>query len=409
MRLKTKRNEHHYHPYRHTELSGEGWSDIVKSVYNVGSKVGKALWDNKGKIMEYGKKAVDLYSSDTGTALKNMLPDNDANGRPAFPGEKHTILELPNGKYGMANYMGPGTHISARLRRGDPPRTEVDRVARSHDLRYALANNVEDIRKADNIMLRKVAEIERDGKDSKKNLLQAKAIYAKTLGEDAGLIPKGSFSKFAAGAPTSQISDSDKDMLKGHLYKYEQEGYGMLPGEALKMKLLKKEMKKMKLSKKGSGILSDSPVLKLMVNQGLPTLLNKIGVTDKGTQRSVKQLVSSTLPLIEAKKEDIPSKVADVSKVVLNLLMKQAGGAMKPKKLSPEVHKKLLLSLSKGMMKFVKAKQSGKGMKGSGYWDDFYEGFKSVVKPGFQVLGGVADALGAPEIGIPLQLISGVM
>jgi len=31
----------------------------------------------------------------------------------------------------------------------------------------------------------------------------------------------------------------------------------------------------MKLSKKGSGI-SDSPVLKLMVNQGLPTLLNKI-------------------------------------------------------------------------------------------------------------------------------------
>ena len=201
-------------------------------------------------------------------------------------------------------------------------------------------------------------------------------------------------------------------MLKGHLYKYEQEGYGMLPGEALKMKLLKKEMKKMKVSgkgKKGCGILSDSPVLKLMVNQGLPTLLNKIGVTDKGTQRSLKQLVSSTLPLIEAKKEDIPSKVADVSKVVLNLLMKQSGGAMKSKKLSPEAHKKLLLSLSKGFLKFVKAHQGGKGMKGSGFWDDFYDGFKSVVKPGFQVLGGVADALGAPEIGVPLQLISGIM
>ena len=167
----------------------------------------------------------------------------------------------------------------------------------------------------------------------------------------------------------------------------------------------------MKLSKKGSGI-SDSPVLKLMVNQGLPTLLNKIGVTDKGTQRGLQKLVSSTLPLIDAKKEDIPSKVADVSKVVLNLLMRQqSGGAMKPKKLSPEVHKKLLLSLSKGMMKFVKAKQSGKGstMKGSGYWDDFYEGFKSVVKPGFQVLGGVASALGAPELGIPLEVISGLM
>ena len=91
-------------------------------------------------------------------------------------------------------------------------------------------------------------------------------------------------------------------------------------------------------------------------------------------------------------------------------MRQQSGGALtKPKKLSPEVHKKLLLSLSKGMMKFVKAKQSGKGMKGSGYWDDFYEGFKSVVKPGFQVLGGVADVLGAPELGIPLQVISGLM
>ena len=51
----------------------------------------------------------------------------------------------------------------------------------------------------------------------------------------------------------------------------------------------------------------------------------------------------------------------------------------------------------------------GKGMKGSGFWDDFYDGFKSVVKPGFQVLGGVVDALGAPELGIPLQVISGLM
>ena len=41
-----------------------------------------------------------------------------------------------------------------------------------------------------------------------------------------------------------------------------------------------------------------------------------------------------------------------------------------------------------------------------GFWDDFYTGFKSVFKPGAKILGGVATALGQPEFGIPLGLLS---
>ena len=48
-------------------------------------------------------------------------------------------------------------------------------------------------------------------------------------------------------------------------------------------------------------------------------------------------------------------------------------------------------------------------MPGYGWWDDFYSGFKMVVEPGTMRVGTVADALGQPEIGIPLQIISGLM
>ena len=46
---------------------------------------------------------------------------------------------------------------------------------------------------------------------------------------------------------------------------------------------------------------------------------------------------------------------------------------------------------------------------GHGPWEDFKQGFTSVFKPGAAILGTVATALGQPEIGIPLGLISELM
>ena len=150
--------------------------------------------------------------------------------------------------------MGPDTALLERLNRGDPPRTAVDRVSMYHDVRYALAKTPDDIRRADNIMLKKVGEIERNRGDAPKNIMQAKLIRAKVIGEDIGVLKKDAFS---GDLSKHVLSDSNKSYLESKLNQGAQEGYGLglpgmglslaggnlLPGDELKMKILRK-MKK---------------------------------------------------------------------------------------------------------------------------------------------------------------------
>ena len=47
-----------------------------------------------------------LYSGEWATRFKNSLPNADDTGRPLYPGENHAIIQLNNGKFGSANYLG---------------------------------------------------------------------------------------------------------------------------------------------------------------------------------------------------------------------------------------------------------------------------------------------------------------
>lgn len=64
-------------------------------------------------------------------------------------GEMHGLLELPNGQFAFANYMGPGTKVLTRLKRGDKGMTPVDKLAKIHDIDYALATTPAQVREAD--------------------------------------------------------------------------------------------------------------------------------------------------------------------------------------------------------------------------------------------------------------------
>jgi hypothetical protein len=59
----------------------------------------------------------------------------------------------------------------------------------------------------------------------------------------------------------------------------------------------------------------------------------------------------------------------------------------------------------------MKTPFKGSGLTLSGgsfgnFWKGFKKGFVSVFKPGSKILGGIATAIGQPEIGIPLSVVS---
>jgi len=80
------------------------------------------------------------------------------------------------------NYCGPGTKLDKRLKRGDKGINRVDEVCKKHDIAYRDAQNMEDIKIADNNMLQALDEIkdptmgERIGKVIAKTGIKAKKL-----------------------------------------------------------------------------------------------------------------------------------------------------------------------------------------------------------------------------------------
>ena len=53
-------------------------------------------------------------------------------------------------------FMGPGTHLEKRHKRGDKGINRLDRIARRHDIDYSRAKNLQDKWKADTQMIKAI-------------------------------------------------------------------------------------------------------------------------------------------------------------------------------------------------------------------------------------------------------------
>ena len=71
------------------------------------------------------------------------------------------------------NYLGPGTHLQKRLKRGDRGKNRLDELAKIHDIDYSLARNIKDKWKADDKMIRAIKNL--PGKKTKQERI-VKAI-----------------------------------------------------------------------------------------------------------------------------------------------------------------------------------------------------------------------------------------
>jgi len=164
----------------------------------------------------------------------------------------------------------------------------------------------------------------------------------------------------------------------------------LLPADRLKMSLLKKlgkKEKKLMLGKQvGSGIKSAKVFIKLMK------------ILDP--KKKIPAGLESKLDTLLSKSKSLKDKAQTMHKI-----FKHIGFEGDKKQSEAMILQALKMSTKRGTQ--------GSGMCGEGknkaFWRDFGRGFKSVMKPGLKILGAVAMATGQPEIGVPLEIASGLL
>lgn len=146
-------------------------------------------------------------------------------------GEKHAIIYDPvKKKYTAANYIGPGTDLITRLKRGDEPKVLSDKEAQAHDIRYTLSKDVNGIKSADDKMVSKLKELRKTKQDSAFNTIPAQlGIQANQV--LAKILPTKYFDKFVNYMTNykdynSKLSNDDKLFLEKKLKELESEGFG---------------------------------------------------------------------------------------------------------------------------------------------------------------------------------------
>lgn len=232
---------------------GFGFQELISKAFTA---------KNLAALKELGKEAL---IGRVGTAIKSGINkfSNVKNARPAFKGEKHAFFIEKNRKgkkrLVFANYMGPGTRVAKRLRRGDNPVNIPDAIAMSHDMRYSLAKTGADLLKADQIMIKSLQQVRARGRVPKVNtFLGLRGIQLKNQLENFGIISKTAFLD-----PLTK--EGDRFLARNALTKLEQRGLGppgasaerlILPGQELRKKIIRKLGKR-----KGRGIPKIQPIV----------------------------------------------------------------------------------------------------------------------------------------------------
>jgi hypothetical protein len=345
------------------------------------------------KIKSGFDKAKSLYTSNTGVALRNLVPQGNPDAKGSFSGEMHAVLQDPKSYtgYTTANWCGPGTSITKRLKRGDKGITEVDTISKAHDLRYALAkNDQKKIREADIRMINSVKK----SKDSAFNKAVAgKIIEAKVLSEKLGIK-----NKFGESAP---LSPEEEDLYTRELEKLETQGYGYRKLTRHANKVYEKDNKTKGHVKR----LTDRP---FKGSDGTKAMkqISKITLSGSGVNDVLDTIISTVVPSVMGditKKYNIgkapPKLVFDTKRLFMKNLANKA-----PSQYNQIISSTILPAVQKLMSSSLGLANKGGSMKGAGWLSDFADGFRY----GFSATKKLFEK--APDVkGVPVSKIANAL
>jgi hypothetical protein len=155
-----------------------------------------------------------------GGIYQTMMNKMITRGDKLEEGEVHPPVYTKDG-FSKPRWLGPGSKFEEKIKQGLPPVVPVDRVARVHDARYSRVMSADDVRDADERMVRRLKKMWNNGEDYKFNIaIAALPIMAKMKLEDAGIFAADKFAPYGGTA-------EDPEMIDDFIKRETQAGYGM--------------------------------------------------------------------------------------------------------------------------------------------------------------------------------------
>lgn len=358
-------------------------------------------------------------------------------GANGFPGERHALLINEEGKTDTANFLGPGTNLDKRLQRGDKGLTPFDdQGGLVHDIAYATAQNVKDVRKADNVFVNTGNSLLRRGKDRPFNILPSvTAIKAKVRAEDFGVLPRDKFAPGLPKKPTAAQKKLYKDALKG----VEMRGLGLkkIKGESGRMRNLRSselnsaDMMKLKAfrqlslgtkvktkgkglslpGQRGNGLAADAlKAVAAVAKHIAPVMLKKLGIKKIPTQKQLKATLNSAIKaagksnLVKTLSNGLLHIATHAHAVQKKIPSSAREILAQVKAKSKSAHARILKKLEVAVKSVIGGKAGrgtvGKGTIGKGFWSGFKKGFLSVIRPATKILAVAAPFVVPGPVGI---------
>ena len=201
----------------------------VKDALSIGKKIFEGDLDGAVKDM-----AIPLAQAGIAGVANIFRNKENPLSTPTYMGEVRLPLKADyapepfTGKRMLATYAGPGTHVLKRIKLGHKPISLLDRISQAHDVRYALADTVEDVRQADKIFMQRL-EKEKNNLHSAEYKIAKAAFDTKMAVEDMDLLSSQN-DVLIANASEGYTHD-DREQMRGVLNDLIQKGEGKKDSE----------------------------------------------------------------------------------------------------------------------------------------------------------------------------------
>lgn len=355
-----------------------------------------------GVIEQSGGGVIRNFTLEGLNNIINTRPDSNINLKPTYPVDNNPILTLNNGGFAPSKL---------------PP---------------VIKPKVPDEKQK---MVDKTASYLKDDQQAPMNVISNRTlIRGKEFLEKSGMVRPGSLATFKEA---SNESVENTIRRKQQVKELERQGYGLLPGDKLKLKLLSAQLKNPKPQSvlykadvmhgsgkkygKERGIYKAVAITKLIVPKLIKTMyennLSHVPQIGSGLLDKMGKVVKLKLKLnrnIKFQELEIKNKARAISRLIAPTLVPLFMKLSKNQISIPELKLELERALTQGFIMFGGPQSGGRFLgKSSGWWKNFGKGFvrgvKMVAKPAGQILGPVLTAAGAPEFGVPMTLIGNAL